>query len=65
MNDKVKSILAPDVDTQLRRNEWIKQYSSYFIIAIITILVLFVGPIIAGGITGEGWNYYLPKSVMG
>lgn len=61
----VKRILAPDVETQLARNEKIRQYSSYFIIAIITLLVLFVAPIIAGGITGEGWNYYLPKSTMG
>lgn len=65
MNDKVKNILAPDVETQLKRNETIKRYSAYFIIALITLLVLFVGPIIAGGITGEGWDYYLPKSLMG
>lgn len=65
MNEKVRNILAPDVETQLKRNETIKRYSAYFIIALITLLVLFVGPIIAGGITGEGWDYYLPKSFMG
>lgn len=65
MNEKLKNILAPDIETQLRRNEKIKQYSCYFIIAIVVLLVLFVAPIIAGGITGEGWNYYLPKSLMG
>lgn len=65
MNDKVRNLLAPDVETQMRRNEKIRQYSCYFIIAITLILAMFVAPIIAGGITGDGWTYYLPKSIEG
>lgn len=61
----IKSLLAPDVETQNKRTETLKSISAYLIISIILILVMFIAPFFAGGITGEGWDYYLPSTTAG
>ena len=61
----VKKIIAPDSKTRQQRLAVFKQYAMYGVIAAILMLVLFVVPIIAGGINAKDFAYYLPKSVPG
>lgn len=60
----LKNFIAPDSQTRQERNEKFRSVSGYLIIAIILLLVMFVIPIIAGGIYGD-LGYYLPKSSLG
>ena len=62
---KLKKWLAPDQETRSQRLETFKQYAFYGIIAVILLIVLFVVPIIAGGVNAKDFGYYLPKSKMG
>lgn len=64
-NNKLKSIIAPDRDTRVARLNLFKQYAFYGIIAVILMIVLFIVPILAGGINAKDFAYYLPKSVPG
>lgn len=64
-NNKLKSLIAPDIDTRTKRLETFKQYAFYGIIAIILMIVLFIVPILAGGINAKDFGYYLPKSTPG
>lgn len=61
----VKKIVAPDVNTRKQRLETFKQYAFYGVIVIILMLILFIIPILAGGITADDFTYYLPKSIAG
>ena len=61
----LKKIIAPDIQTRTKRLETFKQYAFYGIIAIILMIVLFIVPVLAGGINAKGFSYYLPKSVPG
>ena len=63
--DKLKNWIAPDLDTRTRRLNTFKQYAFYGIIAVILILVLFIVPLLSGGINANDFKYYLPKSVKG
>lgn len=62
---KLKSFIAPDIDTRTRRLETFKQYAFYGVICIILVIVLFIVPLISGGINANDFGYYLPKSVRG
>lgn len=53
------------VDARNKRSEFIKSISAYIIIGIILLLVLFVVPVISGGIQAENFDYYLPKTTAG
>lgn len=63
-NNKFKQIIAPGIEERQARNEKLKSISGYLIIAIILLLVMFVVPVIAGGIYGD-LGYYLPSSMIG
>ena len=63
--NKLKSWIAPDIDTRTRRLETFKQYAFYGVIVAILIIVLFIVPLISGGINANDFGYYLPKSVRG
>lgn len=63
--EKLKNWVAPDIDTRTRRLETFKQYAFYGIIAVVLIIVLFIVPLISGGINAKDFGYYLPKSVRG
>lgn len=63
--EKLKSWIAPDIDTRTRRLETFKQYAFYGVITIILVIVLFIVPLISGGITANDFGYYLPKSLRG
>lgn len=63
--NKLRSFIAPDIDTRTRRLETFKQYAFYGIIAIILVIVLFIVPLISGGINANDFSYYLPKSLRG
>ena len=62
---KLRSFIAPDVDTRTRRLNTFKQYAFYGVIAAILVIVLFIVPLISGGINANDFGYYLPKSVRG
>lgn len=53
------------LDKRTARGEFVKSISGYIIIFVILLLVLFVVPIISGGITASDFGYYLPKSTVG
>lgn len=64
-DSKLKSWIAPDIDTRTRRLNTFKQYAFYGVIAVILIIVLFIVPLISGGINASDFGYYLPKTVRG
>ena len=64
-DNKLKSWIAPDIDTRTRRLNTFKQYAFYGVIAVILIIVLFIVPLISGGINANDFGYYLPKTVRG
>lgn len=61
----IRKVIAPDANTRTQRLQTFKQYAFYGIIVVILILVLFVVPILAGGINANDFRYYLPKSTAG
>lgn len=61
----LRDVIAPNNEQRQKRLEAFKQYAFYGVVCAILILVIFVVPILAGGITAKGWSYYLPKSVPG
>ena len=61
--EKLKSWIAPDIDTRTRRLETFKQYAFYGVITVILVIVLFIVPLISGGINANDFGYYLPKSL--
>lgn len=63
--EKLKKVIAPDLETRTKRLETFKQYAFYGIIAVILMIVLFIVPILAGGINAKDFGYYLPKSLNG
>lgn len=63
--EKLKSFIAPTIDQRTKRLETFKQYAFYGIITVILIIVLFIVPLLAGGINANDFGYYLPKSVRG
>ena len=63
--NKIKSWIAPDIDTRTRRLNTFKQYAFYGIIAIILVIVLFIVPLLSGGINANDFGYYLPKTIRG
>lgn len=63
--NKLKNWIAPDIDTRTRRLNTFKQYAFYGIIAVILIIVLFIVPLLSGGITANDFGYYLPKTIRG
>ena len=63
--NKIKDWVAPDIDTRTRRLNTFKQYAFYGIIAVILVIVLFIVPLLSGGINANDFRYYLPKSVRG
>ena len=62
---KLKSFIAPSLDQRTKRLETFKQYAFYGIIAVILVIVLFIVPLISGGINANDFGYYLPKSLRG
>lgn len=64
-NDKLRSLIAPTVEERTRRLEIFKQYAIYGIIVLILLITVFIIPIIAGGVTAEGWDYWIPQSKFG
>ena len=63
--EKLKSYIAPTMEQRTKRLETFKQYAFYGIIAVILIIVLFIVPLLSGGINANDFGYYLPKSVRG
>lgn len=63
--NKLKNWIAPDIDTRTKRLNTFKQYAFYGVIAVILIIVLFIVPLISGGINANDFGYYLPKTVRG
>lgn len=63
--EKLKSWVAPNIDQRTKRLETFKQYAFYGIIAVVLIIVLFIVPLISGGINAKDFGYYLPKTVNG
>lgn len=63
--EKLKSFIAPTLDQRTKRLETFKQYAFYGIIAVILVIVLFVVPLLSGGINANDFGYYLPKTVRG
>lgn len=64
-SSKLKSLIAPDSATRQKRLDAFKQYASYGVIALIVLITTFIIPIISGGITGEGWDYWVPTDTIG
>ena len=62
---KLKSFIAPSLDQRTKRLETFKQYAFYGIIAVILVIVLFIVPLISGGINANDFSYYLTKSLRG
>lgn len=62
---KLKSFIAPSLDQRTKRLETFKQYAFYGVIAVILVIVLFIVPLISGGINANDFGYYLPKSLRG
>lgn len=63
--EKLKSFIAPTIDQRTKRLETFKQYAFYGIIAVILVIVLFVVPLLSGGINANDFGYYLPKTLRG
>lgn len=63
--EKLKSWVAPSIDQRTKRLETFKQYAFYGVITVILVIVLFIVPLISGGINANDFGYYLPKSVRG
>lgn len=62
---KIKKLLAPTSAERQKRISTFKQYAFYGIIAMILMIVMFIVPVIAGGINANDFAYYLPKTVAG
>lgn len=63
-DNKIKKILAPDLNKQREIKNTFKEISYYLIIGLISILVVFVIPLISGALYGD-MGMYFPKSVQG
>lgn len=61
----IRKIIAPDRATKQARLELFKQYAFYGVIAVILMIVLFIVPVLAGGLNAKDFAYYLPKSLPG
>lgn len=59
----LKNWMSPDA--RQSRADFLKSISSYIIIGIILLIVLFVVPVISGGIAAEDFGFYLPKTKGG
>lgn len=64
-NDRLRNLIAPDAETRQRRITAFKQVAYYMVISVILLIILFVVPFIAGGITASDFSYYLPKNLEG
>ena len=63
--EKLKNWIAPTIDQRTQRLNTFKQYAFYGIITVILIIVLFIVPLLSGGINANDFGYYLPKSIRG
>ena len=61
---KIKKIIAPDYDTRNKIRNTFRDVSYYVIIALVSILVIFVIPLVSGALYGD-FSIYFPKSVDG
>ena len=64
-NNKVRNLIAPTIDVRKQRLETFKTYVYYGIIGVILLLTTVLIPFLAGGITEQGFDYYVPKTTSG
>ena len=64
-NNKVRNLIAPSIDVRKQRLETFKTYVYYGIIGVILLLTTVLIPFLAGGITEQGFDYYVPKTTSG
>lgn len=62
---KVRNLIAPSRDVRKQRLEAFKTYVYYGVIGVILLLTTVLVPFLAGGITEQGFDYYIPKSTGG
>ena len=63
--NKMRNLIAPTRDVRKQRLETFKTYVYYGVIGVILLLTTVLIPFLAGGITEQGFDYYIPKSTSG
>lgn len=63
-NDKLKDFIAPSVDNRIKVRSTINDYAYYAIIVIISMLVMFVPPLLIGSLHGD-IGLFFPTTVAG
>ena len=63
--NKVRNLIAPTRDVRKQNLEKFKTYVYYGIIGVILLLTTVLIPFLAGGITEQGFDYYVPKTTSG
>lgn len=62
--NKVEELFVPSVETRKRIKKAVNDYAYYFIIAIVSMIVMFVPPLCAGCLQGEV-GLFFPKTLEG
>lgn len=62
--NKIEEFFAPSVETRKRIKKAVNDYAYYFIIALISMIVMFVPPLCAGCLQGEV-GLFFPKTLEG
>ena len=63
--NKMRNLIAPTIDVRKQRLETFKTYVYYGVIGVILLLTTVLIPFLAGGITEQGFDFYIPKSTSG
>ena len=63
--NKLRNLIAPTRDVRKQNLEKFKTYVYYGIIGVILLLTTVLIPFLAGGITEQGFDFYIPKSTSG
>ena len=60
---KIKEAIAPDLDSRIATRKAINDYAYYVMIMLVSLLVVFIPPIIIGGVTGDFQSSF-PKTPL-
>ena len=51
--EQIKKFIAPDIETRKNARKVVNDYAYYVMIALVSLLVVFIPPIVIGGVTGQ------------
>ena len=51
--DQLKDLIAPDIETRKATRKAINDYAYYVMIALVSLLVVFIPPLVYGSVTGD------------